>query len=375
MLKQKSDQYGFVRDSLEKASRLAEILSFIGDEPFLKDRLALKGGAAINLAVSNLSRLLTDIDLDFSRDSGKREMQAERYIISETLKEYMLDSGYTLVPSKLRSHYALDSFVFSYTGSGGAKDNLKIEINYILRSHVLPINKATVKLPWDSTPFHVLCVDSAEIFGSKTAALLGRAAVRDLYDMYTLQKTALAAKPDWRECMCKCAVFYSALSGLSCEDLIGESAFSRIDTITHLRVKKELCPIIKRSEYFDPEEAKQAVKTFLTGVLDLSPEEKLFLNNFVHGEYSPELLFSSQDTADCLERVMAHPMALWKSKRAVNTNDVPVHRENEENKREGYSEAHGSGTNGNDVDDKDNNTPDYNNYDDNNDLPDLRQKD
>lgn len=35
-----------------------------------------------------------------------------------------------------KSKYALDSFVFNYNNKFGNKDNLKIEINYMNRTHV-----------------------------------------------------------------------------------------------------------------------------------------------------------------------------------------------------------------------------------------------
>ena len=56
-LGQKATELGFVRDTLEKVYRLAEILEYINTEPLLKNSLALKGGTAINLTMFNLPRL------------------------------------------------------------------------------------------------------------------------------------------------------------------------------------------------------------------------------------------------------------------------------------------------------------------------------
>jgi predicted nucleotidyltransferase component of viral defense system len=44
-------ELGFVRDTLEKVYRLADILEYLNTDPILKDNLALKGGTAINLTV------------------------------------------------------------------------------------------------------------------------------------------------------------------------------------------------------------------------------------------------------------------------------------------------------------------------------------
>ena len=60
----------------------------------------------------------------------------------------MTASGYSLSP-KSKQYHALDSFVYEYTNAGGMKDNLKIEINYMLRCHILPVTRKQVGLPWN----------------------------------------------------------------------------------------------------------------------------------------------------------------------------------------------------------------------------------
>lgn len=58
----KAKELGFIRDTLEKVIRLADILEYFNINPALKDNLALKGGTAINLTIFNLPRLSVDID-------------------------------------------------------------------------------------------------------------------------------------------------------------------------------------------------------------------------------------------------------------------------------------------------------------------------
>lgn len=67
-LEKASAETGFVRDNLEKVYRLMDVLEFINNNPFLKDKLVLKGGTAINLTVFDLPRLSVDIDLDYSNN-------------------------------------------------------------------------------------------------------------------------------------------------------------------------------------------------------------------------------------------------------------------------------------------------------------------
>ncbi|MCF0229574.1 MAG: nucleotidyl transferase AbiEii/AbiGii toxin family protein [Parasporobacterium sp.] len=79
----------FNRDTYEKVIRLAEILSFINRDAYLKDHLILKGGTAINLTIVNMPRLSVDIDMDVVPNVPKEEMLQMRDVIARKLKAYM----------------------------------------------------------------------------------------------------------------------------------------------------------------------------------------------------------------------------------------------------------------------------------------------
>lgn len=66
----------FIKDNVEKVMRLADILEFVFTSKW-KDKLALKGGTAINLFYRELPRLSVDIDLDYIGDT-KEEMEKIR---------------------------------------------------------------------------------------------------------------------------------------------------------------------------------------------------------------------------------------------------------------------------------------------------------
>jgi predicted nucleotidyltransferase component of viral defense system len=69
---------GFHKDVIEKVHRLIKILIFINNNAFLKDRLVLKGGTALNLVIFKLPRLSVDIDLDFHSYQDKEKVMKER---------------------------------------------------------------------------------------------------------------------------------------------------------------------------------------------------------------------------------------------------------------------------------------------------------
>jgi len=54
------------------------------------------------------------------------------------------------------------------------------------------------------------------------------------------------------------------------------------------------------------------VKKFVSNLLILTENEKLFVEQFNQKEYCPELLF---DDKDILERIKDHPMAIWKTRK------------------------------------------------------------
>lgn len=146
-LGRQAKELGFVRDTFEKVCRLADVLSFLESDALLSETLALKGGTAINLTIFDLPRLSVDIDMDYSKDVPRDSMMLEREQIMDHLRKYMTASGYVL-SQKSKQYHALDSFVYEYVNAGGMKDNLKIEINYMLRCHVFPVSRRTVGLPW-----------------------------------------------------------------------------------------------------------------------------------------------------------------------------------------------------------------------------------
>ena len=110
--------------------------------------------------------------------------------ISDNLKLYMHTQGYTLIPQS-KSRHSLDSFVFSYINLGGIKDNIKVEINYSLRSHLFEPEDKQVLPDVIDTKNVITVLQPIELFAAKINALLSRAAARDLYDTYNMIRAGL----------------------------------------------------------------------------------------------------------------------------------------------------------------------------------------
>ena len=304
-LARRAKELSVVRDTFEKVLRLCEILKFFDSSELFSNKLALKGGTAINLLFFDLPRLSVDIDLDFCVNVDKAEMMSLRETIGDKLLKYMAASGYSLSP-KSKTYHSLYSYVFEYINAGGMKDNIKIEINYSLRSHVLPTQK--IKMPSDIVDggFEVNTVSPIEIYATKTVALLTRGAARDLYDMNYMVNQSLFSEAEL-DLYRQCVVFYLAVAT---EETITVIDYRAMDGITPHKIMTDLKPVIRDRDAFELNAAKEAVKSFLDVNLYLTEKDIAFLESFKKGQYRPEIVFAG----DILERIKAHPMALWKTR-------------------------------------------------------------
>jgi len=300
----KAKKLGFVRDALEKMSRLSVILQHINENDSINRLLALKGGTAINLTVLNLPRLSVDLDFDFTENLSKEETQEKREIIKDVIERYMNREDYTVNGKTKRTH-ALDSFVYAYTNAAGNKDNIKIEINYSLRCHLLPIITGNTKTSGILPDFTARTLSPIEIYAGKSVALSDRAAARDLYDLNNMVIFALFDECG-RNLLRKCAVFYMAVSGE-----INTQGFSHsgITKITQFKIRTELLPMIRSTERFDLMAAQERVTDYMNKYMVLTENETTFLKQFSIGQYEPQLLF---DDADIIKRIENHPMVLWR---------------------------------------------------------------
>ena len=298
-----SNKTHFIKDNLEKVLRLAEILKFLNTDKVFVGKLALKGGTAINLTAVELPRLSVDIDLDYTENLSKEEIAKIKLIFTKRLTDYMWQEGYSLLESP-REHYALLSFVFNYINNAGNRDNIKIEINFMDRCHILPLENRTV-LTSIIEPFDVLTLNIIELYASKINALLSRATPRDLYDTYSMIEKGII---DDHNLLRKCLVFYNIIGG---EQDIDKIDYSNIDALNFMKFKTQLKPVISKDDAFELEQAKKVVIRYLNDLIHLKENEQKFVDEFRQRKYKPELLF---DKPELILNISSHPMALWRCK-------------------------------------------------------------
>ena len=298
-------EYGFNRDTFEKVLRLKTILEFLNTEEYMREHLLLKGGTAINLTVFNLPRLSVDIDMDFIPNLTREETENERERLTEILKGYMSEQGYSLSNASRFSH-SLDAFHYNYVNAAGNKDMIKIEINYSLRTHVLPSEDRVFVTEAFGEPIKVRTVAAMEIFAAKTNALISRAAARDLYDFCNMADMKLFSGEE--DMFRKCIIFYATISAIEVNKDFDTSV---IDSLVFSKIKSDLFPVLAVKDKFDLEGKKQQAKEYIASLMKLTEAEIEYMERFIEKEYKPELLF---ENAEIIERLRDHPMALWKCK-------------------------------------------------------------
>jgi predicted nucleotidyltransferase component of viral defense system len=248
-----------------------------------------------------------DIDWDFAIPCNKKEMLDMRSEINREIINFMTSQKYALNRGTKNPH-SLDSWVFYYQNVVNNKDNIKIEINYSLRNHVFPLMEGTTSVNF-LPQVQVQILSPMELFGSKIKALIERCAARDLYDVHNML-TKKIFEDDELDLLRKTILFYLAVG--SSKQLTENFSFENIQKLKFSQIRSSLMPVLRKSERFDFEKAKEEIINFLQELLILTSKEKVFIMEFNKGNYRPDLLF---DDPLIIKRIKHHPMALWKTRK------------------------------------------------------------
>ena len=296
-------QTGFIKETLEKVLRLAEVLRFLNVDSIIGGNLALKGGTAINLTAVELPRLSVDIDLDYAENITREELPAAKEKIGKRLTDYMFQEGYLLIDT--REYFALTSFVFGYINCTGNRDNIKIEVNYLDRCHILPFEKKKLLTKEIIGDFNVLTLNTTELYASKINALLSRAMPRDLYDVHSMIEHDIVTD---KILLRKCLIFYSVIAG---DYSITELNYANLKSLNFFKFKTQLKPVISKTDPFDIENSKIIVINYLKELIVLTTSETKFVQKMKEKVYEPSLLF---DDEAIVQRILRHPAVLWRTR-------------------------------------------------------------
>jgi len=306
MLAAQSEATGFRPDMLEKVGLLLQLLDAVRSHPFLKGKLVLKGGTALNLFIFDVPRLSIDIDLNYVGAVSREAMIAERPGIERALHAVFSREGFTArgVPAE----HAGGKWRLRYSSAGGQGGNLEVDVNFMFRIPLWPV-KTMDSQPvgvWQATGIQV--VDPHELAAGKLAALLSRRQARDLFDCSRIFRFGGL---DWEK-LRLAFVVYGAMNRRDWRTITIEEVSLDIENF-----EQKLLPTLRSTglEAMQPSLfVKGLVEDCRNGLKNLLPfttVELEFLNLILDkGEIALELLTSEKDLQD---RIRRHPLLEWKA--------------------------------------------------------------
>ena len=175
---------GFRPDVLEKVAQLLGLLDALRSHPFLKGKLVLKGGTALNLFVFDVPRLSIDIDLNYVGAEDRDGMLAERPKVEQAVQAVFAREGFTV--RRMPEEHAGGKWSLRYGNGPSRGGNLEVDLNFMFRVPLWPliIRDSHSVGPWRATEIPVL--DYHELASGKLAALLSRRQARDLFDSHRI---------------------------------------------------------------------------------------------------------------------------------------------------------------------------------------------
>jgi predicted nucleotidyltransferase component of viral defense system len=183
-LLQESGTTGFRPEIIEKVFHLLHLLESFYSHPFLKERLALKGGTALNLFIFHLPRLSIDIDLNYIGSHQLEIMLKERPKIEEALRAVCSREGFAV--RRFPVEHAGGKWSLRYESAIGKGGDLEIDLNFMFRTPLWPIDMKDSRTIGSYEIRQIPVLDIHEIAGGKLTALLTRHAARDLFDTHQL---------------------------------------------------------------------------------------------------------------------------------------------------------------------------------------------
>ena len=309
-LRANAEATGFRPEILEKVIHLLSLLEGFRSHPFLKSRLALKGGTALNLFVLDLPRLSVDIDLNYIGAAGRDAMLEERPQVEDAVRAVCTREGFSIQHQP--KEHAGGKWLLRYDSAFGQKGNLEVDLNFMYRLPLWPVVDRDSKIIGSYQASRIPILDIHELAAGKLAALLSRRASRDLFDAHQI-----LTRCEFDEARLRTAfVLYGAM------DTARDWRTVSVDDIDFepRELKNKLLPTLPNryaAGIGSPDTwAKHLIdecRNALGAVLPLSETEHEFLDRLFHDQQiTPSLLTTDETLAETIKH---HPALLWRMRR------------------------------------------------------------
>jgi predicted nucleotidyltransferase component of viral defense system len=306
-LLREANETGFRPEIMEKVWHLMAILDGISVHPFLKDRLVLKGGTAMNLFFFDLPRLSVDIDLNYIGQLDRQEMLLERPEIEKSLESVFHRER--LIIRRIPQKHAGGKWQLRYASVLGGNGNLEVDLNYMFRIPLYEILKKPSHSIGTRKTKEIPLLNIHELGAGKLSALFGRHASRDLFDAHQLlTKCSLNIEQLRLACL-----VYGAMGTKDWRQIsIDEIHFQEKE------LKDQLIPVLRKHVFPNGDwlswtnQLLADCKTSLTTLFPLKECEQAFLQSlFEHGTIDATLITNDRNL---IEKITSHPLLQWKIK-------------------------------------------------------------
>ena len=298
---------GFRPDVLEKVAHLLGLLNAIESHPFLKGKLALKGGTALNLFFFDIPRLSVDIDLNYIGNQNRDELVQDKPKIEQALQAVFSREGFMV--RHIPDEHAGGKWQLQYQSATGQTSNLQVDVNYMFRIPLWPIIRMDSKMlgQWQANLIPVM--DIHELAAGKLAALLSRKQARDLFDCCEIFDFAVIDHSKLRTAF----IVYGAMNRKDWRTIsIGDIDFDPNE------LARQLIPTLNQEAVKRLEDSDQygqslvtKCKESLSSMIPFTAPESQFLETLLdQGTIQPELLTNDKHLQ---HRIAEHPMLLWKA--------------------------------------------------------------
>jgi predicted nucleotidyltransferase component of viral defense system len=306
LLTREAQETGFRPEILEKALQLLHFLESFLSHPYLKDRIVLKGGTALNLFYFDIPRLSVDIDLNYVGAIDRETMMQERPHVEEAIQAVCSRENFNV--RRQPEEHAGGKWSLRYESGLDQGGNLEVDLNFMFREPLWP----AVKM--DSRPIGsyqikaVPVLDINELAAGKLAALLSRQASRDLFDVHRLLNQSELDKEKLRLAF----VVYGAMNRKDWRTVSQEDV--NFDT---RELESQLIPVLTEALTEDiniqdwTETLVKECRQALSALLPLNENEIEFLTKInEQGEIEPDLLTTDSGMQEIIIR---HPQLNWKA--------------------------------------------------------------
>jgi predicted nucleotidyltransferase component of viral defense system len=298
---------GFRPDVLEKVAHLLGLLDAMRSHPFLKGKLVLKGGTALNLFVFDVPRLSVDIDLNYVGAEDRDGMLAERPKVEQAVQAVFAREGFTV--RRMPEEHAGGKWSLRYESAPGRSGNLEVDINFMFRVPLWPVVTSDSHSvgTWRAVGIPVL--DRHELAAGKLTALLARRQVRDLFDSHRILRMDTLDSHRLRIGF----VVYGAMNRKDWRTVsLGDVDFDAMD------LARQLVPTLRvNAAEVQAESAEYGARLVrecregLSVVLPFTDSERKFLDLLLNrGVIDPTLLTADESLQ---RRIRSQPLLEWKA--------------------------------------------------------------